>query len=114
MPLDQRVFFKFDLNSLVTFMVVYQTGGVTRAALALDVTQPAVSNTLGRLRTHFRDPLFIPQGRKVRPTEVARDLAQALEPAMETIQSIIAARHKPEKAKGLESGESIRGKTPAS
>jgi DNA-binding transcriptional LysR family regulator len=94
MPLDELIFREFDLNSLLTFMMVYQTRGVTRAAQALDVTQPAVSNVLGKLRVQFKDPLFIPQGRTVRPTAKALAIAQALEPAMAAIQGIIASRSK--------------------
>jgi DNA-binding transcriptional LysR family regulator len=42
----------------------------------------------------FKDPLFIPQGRTVRPTAKALAIAQALEPAMAAIQGIIASRSK--------------------
>jgi DNA-binding transcriptional LysR family regulator len=40
----------------------------------------------------FKDPLFIPQGRTVRPTAKALAIAHALEPAMAAIQGVIAAR----------------------
>lgn len=92
MALDEAIFREFDLNTLLTFMMVYQTRGVTRAALALDVSQPAVSNVLGKLRLQFKDPLFIPEGRQVRPTAKAKDIAEALEPALSTIQEVIALR----------------------
>lgn len=95
MALNELVFRKFDLNSLVTFMAVYQTRGVSRAAAVLNVTQPAVSNVLGKLRLQFEDRLFIPEGRKVRPTAKAMEIAVALEPAMVMIQEVIAARAAP-------------------
>ena len=89
MTLDARHFHKFDLNSLVTFLVVYQECGVSRAAQRLGVTQPAVSNVLCKLRARFGDPLFIPSGRCVRPTAKAEMIAQALTPALATLQALI-------------------------
>jgi LysR family transcriptional activator for leuABCD operon/LysR family transcriptional activator of mexEF-oprN operon len=90
MTIDQTIFHKFDLNSLVTFLVVYQERGVSRAAKSLQVTQPAVSNVLSKLRTKFDDPLFIPCGRVVRPTHKADLIAEVLAPAMIIVQELIA------------------------
>lgn len=89
MRIDGRRFQKFDLNSLVTFMMVYQEGGVSKAAHELNVTQPAVSNVLGKLRKRFDDPLFVPCGRHVRPTTKAELIAQMLAPAMVAVQTVI-------------------------
>lgn len=63
-----------DLNLLRTFAVVYRERSITRAADALNVSQPAVSYALRRLRAHFDDPLFVRSGSGVRPTRVAVDL----------------------------------------
>lgn len=90
MTIDVRHFYKFDLNTLVTFLVVYQERGVSRAAKRLNVTQPAVSNVLGKLRVRFDDPLFIPSGKQVRPTSKADLIADALTPAMSMLQTLIA------------------------
>lgn len=87
---DVRHFHKFDLNTLVTFLVVYQEGGVSKAAKRLNVTQPAVSNVLGKLRVRFADPLFVPCGRSVRPTRKADLIAQQLAPALLVLQVLIA------------------------
>jgi DNA-binding transcriptional LysR family regulator len=92
MLIDGQIFHKFDLNSLVTFLVVYQERGVSRAAKSLNVTQPAVSNVLIKLRALFDDPLFIPCGRSVKPTIKADLIATALAPAMAVVQGIIAER----------------------
>jgi LysR family transcriptional activator for leuABCD operon/LysR family transcriptional activator of mexEF-oprN operon len=92
MPIDVQIFHKFDLNSLVTFLVVYQERGVSKAARLLNVTQPAVSNVLVKLRASFDDPLFIPCGRSVKPTTKADLIAQTLAPAMVVVQNIIAER----------------------
>jgi len=90
MEIDQRIFHKFDLNSLVTFLAIYQERGVSKAAKSLNVTQPAVSNVLSKLRAKFDDPLFIPCGRVVRPTHKADLIAKILAPAMVIVQELIA------------------------
>ena len=89
MWIDGQNFHKFDLNSLVTFMMVYQERGVSKAAKSLNVTQPAVSNVLCKLRKRFEDPLFIPCGREVLPTSKAELIAQILAPAMLVVQSVL-------------------------
>ena len=46
-----------DLNLLPVFEAVFTEGGITRAAERLNLTQPAVSNALARLRGAFGDQL---------------------------------------------------------
>ncbi|WP_396655840.1 LysR family transcriptional regulator [Microbacterium sp.] len=60
-----------DLNLLHTFTVVYRLGSITAAAEALNLSQPAVSHALKRLRQHFDDPLFVRSRSGVRPTHLA-------------------------------------------
>jgi DNA-binding transcriptional LysR family regulator len=91
MTIDMRCFHKFDLNTLVTFLVVYQEQGVSRAAKVLNVTQPAVSNVLSKLRVRFDDPLFIPSGRRLRPTLKAESIARELAPAMVALSALVAS-----------------------
>ena len=56
-------------------------GGVSRAAEALDMSQPAVSLALAKLRAALGDPLFIRAARGMRPTP----RAEALQPALQEI-----------------------------
>ena len=42
-----------DLNLLPVLEAVYSERSLTRASETLHITQPAVSNALARLRTHF-------------------------------------------------------------
>ena len=65
---------KTDLNLFVVFSAIYDEGNITRAAEALNVTQPAVSNNISRLREMFNDPLFVRVKNGVSPTPLARDL----------------------------------------
>jgi DNA-binding transcriptional LysR family regulator len=60
-----------DLNLLKVFEALMTEGSVTRAADALSITQPAVSNALARLRAAFGDPLFVRSGSGVSPTQRA-------------------------------------------
>ncbi|HEU4404650.1 MAG TPA: LysR family transcriptional regulator [Polyangiaceae bacterium] len=64
-----------EVRSLRVFVAVLEARHVGRAALALDLGQPAVSYHLRRLREAFGDPLFVRDGRGVRPTPRALALA---------------------------------------
>ena len=62
-------------------------GSVTRAASALTMTQPAVSNALARLRDALGDPLFVRSGTGIRPTQ--RAVLDALEERYPTLRGTI-------------------------
>lgn len=71
-----------DLNLLRVFVAVYETKSLTTAARRLFVTQPAVSQALGRLRREFDDPLFRRDGREMHPTPVASNAYPAFRDAL--------------------------------
>ena len=60
-----------DLNLIRVFVAIYETRSLTAAASRLFVTQPAVSQSLGRLRRDLDDPLFRRDGRAMEPTPLA-------------------------------------------
>jgi DNA-binding transcriptional LysR family regulator len=62
---------RVDLNLLPVFEAVYEEQSLSRAAVRLAMTQSAVSHAVTRLRTLFRDELFVRQARGVRPTPTA-------------------------------------------
>lgn len=67
---------KTDLNLFLVFDAIYAEGSITRAAETLNLTQPAVSHALGRLRELLNDELFT-RGRgavTMVPTPVAHQL----------------------------------------
>jgi LysR family transcriptional regulator, nod-box dependent transcriptional activator len=64
-----------DLNLLLAFQVLLEERNVTRAARRLNISQPAMSAALSRLRDYFQDDLLIIQGRQMHPTERAESLA---------------------------------------
>ncbi|HBP5005718.1 TPA: LysR family transcriptional regulator [Pseudomonas aeruginosa] len=86
----EKALLDVDLNSLITFLVVYQEGGVTRASERLGVKQPAISNTIAKLRKRFGDELFLGK-RAWTPTERANQLATALGPALCTLHEALAS-----------------------
>lgn len=44
---------KIDLNLFVVFDTINCEGNITKAALSLHLSQPAVRHSLGKLRKHF-------------------------------------------------------------
>jgi len=63
-----------ELKLLVIFDVIMIENSITRAAEQLSMTQPAVSNAVARMRTLWKDELFVPDGRKIQPTNYAKNL----------------------------------------
>jgi len=71
-----------DLNLLVVFEAIYSAGNISHAAERLGSSQPAVSNSLTRLRELVGDPLFVRGKRGVDPTVKAK---QMIEPVREAL-----------------------------
>lgn len=64
-----------DLNLLLALQVLLEERNVTRAARRLNISQPAMSAALARLRDYFQDDLLVAQGRLMHPTAQAESLA---------------------------------------
>jgi DNA-binding transcriptional LysR family regulator len=79
-----------DLNLLRLFDAVYRTRNVSRAAELLDLTQPAASQGLTRLRTLVQDPLFMRGAGGVQPTPKAHRLAEPVRQALATLEQALA------------------------
>ena len=56
---DHPLLSRLDLNLLVALDALLTERSVTRAAERLHLSQPALSASLARLRTHFNDPIRI-------------------------------------------------------
>jgi DNA-binding transcriptional LysR family regulator len=74
-----------DLNLLRLFDAVYHARNVSRAAEKLNLSQPAASQALTRLRGLLGDPLFERTSQGVRPTPCADQLAVAVRSALATL-----------------------------
>lgn len=61
-----------------TFLEVYQLRSFTRAAQALLITQPAVSQHIKQLEAHYGCALFLKTGRGIEPTPAAQMLYDRL------------------------------------
>jgi DNA-binding transcriptional LysR family regulator len=79
-----------DLNLLRVFDAVLRGRSVTAAAAQLELTQPAVSNALARLRGAFDDALFLRTPRGMEPTPFARELAEPVRQALALLESALA------------------------
>ena len=78
-----------DLNLLRLFDAIYRTRNVSRAAELMDLTQPAASQGLTRLRLLIKDPLFVRAGGGVQPTPKADRLADAVRSALATLEQAL-------------------------
>lgn len=67
-----------DLNQLVLFQQLMVERRVSKVAENLGLTQPAVSNTLAKLRRQFGDDLFVRTPRGMMPTPFAEQLAEPI------------------------------------
>lgn len=81
---------KLDLDLLVALDVLLETGSVSRTAIRLHRSQPAVSRMLGRLRDLFGDPLFVPQGRGLEPTPRALALRGPLKLTLGDVRLLVS------------------------
>lgn len=78
-----------DLNLLRLFDAVARTRNVSRAAELLDLTQPAASQGLSRLRVLLEDPLFMRSTGGVQPTPKALRLAGPVRQALATVEQAL-------------------------
>lgn len=83
---------QLDLNLLRVFDAVARERHVTRAAQRLNLSQPAVSNALARLRTALGDELFLRRPGGVEPTALALALAAPVAEALDRLAETLSVR----------------------
>jgi DNA-binding transcriptional LysR family regulator len=91
-----------DLNLLKVMDALLRTQSVSRAATKLNVTQPAVSHALKRLRVIFNDPLLVRDGVGMRASAKALALKDSLQRAMSECYALLTS------ASLFDSGKSSR------
>ena len=79
---------ELDLHHLRVLDVLLHEHSLTRSALALNVTQPALSKTLARLRRYFDDPLFVRVALKMEPTPKAMELQAPVAAILEGMREL--------------------------
>jgi DNA-binding transcriptional LysR family regulator len=83
---------ELDLNLLVVFNHLLVERNVSRAAERLGISQPAVSNSLAKLRKLFGDELFLRTPKGMEPTPFADQLAESVGYALGMIHSGVNQR----------------------
>ena len=78
-----------DLNLLVAFHELMAARSVSRAAEKLNLSQPAMSAALGRLRDYFGDELLVSQGKRMLPTPYAESLVPMVQDTLRRIDALI-------------------------
>ena len=79
-----------DLNLLRVFDAVARERHVTRAAEKLNLSQPAVSNALTRLRAALGDELFLRRPGGVEPTALALSLAGPVAEVLDRLRQTLS------------------------
>jgi LysR family nod box-dependent transcriptional activator len=80
-------FNRLDLNLLVVLDALLRERSVTKAARELNLSQPAMSASLARLRLFFNDDILVPQGKRMLPTAHAQNLAPLVAQALANIET---------------------------
>ncbi len=80
-----------DLNLLMSLDALIEEANVTRAAARLNISQPALSAQLTRLRQTFGDPLLVPSetGRGMIPTARALALKDPLRATLRDLEALV-------------------------
>jgi DNA-binding transcriptional LysR family regulator len=83
---------KLDLNLLRVLVAVYETRNITAAANSLNVSQPAASAALARLRDAFNDPLFVRSTVGMEPTPRTLSIIEKVKEILESIDQDILSQ----------------------
>ncbi|HEY3537409.1 MAG TPA: LysR family transcriptional regulator [Trinickia sp.] len=81
-----------DLNLLVIFKDIMETRNISATARRLNMSQPAASNALARLRATVGDELLVRSGQTMQPTQVAELIAQDVADGMALLQAALSRR----------------------
>ena len=82
-----------DLNLLKAFEALLRERSVTRAAVTIGVSQPAMSHSLTRLRHLFGDELFVRLPHGMEPTPKAHEIGMLVEVALDRVRRALDLQH---------------------
>lgn len=83
---------RLDLNLLIALDALLTEQSVTRAAERLHLSQPALSASLGRLRTHFGDQILARRGNTYELTPFALRLVEHTTTALEAARRVFESQ----------------------
>lgn len=89
LPMSAPELAGLNLNALVALDALLVECNVTRAARRIRVTQPAMSQTLARLRELFDDPLLVRRGRGMVRTPRAEAMLIPLSDALDAVHRAV-------------------------
>lgn len=91
---------RIDLNLLLVFDALYDTGSATAAAKRLKLSQPTVSVALGKLRATLDDELFVRSANGMSPTPRAQRLREPVRRLLDLVANEIlpSERYDPTRA----------------
>jgi LysR family transcriptional regulator, nod-box dependent transcriptional activator len=78
-----------DVNLLQALVVLIDLRNVSHAARQLNLSQPALSAALARLRTYFKDPLLQSDGKRLIPTPFLQQIEPSMRLVLAEVDSII-------------------------
>ena len=81
-----------DLNLLPTLQTLLRLRNVSRTAEHLQLSQPATSAALSRLRRYFDDELLVRDGRHYQLTPLAQDLVPLVDAALQSLDHVTSIR----------------------
>lgn len=79
----------FDFNLLIVLNALLEDNSVNLAAKRLNVTAPAISKSLNKIRILFNDQILVRSGTKLTPTPKAISLKENIKKLVHQIESII-------------------------
>ncbi|MFM5480118.1 LysR family transcriptional regulator [Aeromonas veronii] len=79
-----------ELNLIPIFVAIYEERSLSRAATRMEISQPAVSKALKRLREIYGDPLFNRKVVGMEPTSFAIDIYPAMAAALKNFSSTLS------------------------
>lgn len=82
----------FDLNLLVALDALLTECNVTQAGNRLNLSQPAMSGALARLRSHFQDELLVSVGRRMARTPLGEELVQPVRELLARTKATLETR----------------------
>ncbi|RST30659.1 LysR family transcriptional regulator [Sphingomonas ginkgonis] len=79
-----------DLNLLIALETLLDTRSVSRSAERMNLSQPAMSAALGRLRAFFGDELLTVSGKRMYPTPFAESLRPQVRETLRSVDELLA------------------------
>ncbi|MFV9066087.1 LysR family transcriptional regulator [Serratia fonticola] len=81
---------KIDFNLIYALNLLLEEGSVSGAAEKMNLSAPAMSRILGRIRQQFDDPIMVRAGKNLVPTPRALELKRQLGDIIEQATALIA------------------------